>query len=183
MDRIIIICIFGVLAFMLASKVLKGGLGFLRIITMAMLFCLLVVLVSRPSDSPGLLPSLAKRLLSENSVPIAAEASGEVLTDDGFASGISPSSESSASRSFSTQATLPSSTISRSAEAAFSGSTTTASSNQIEPISPEVTFSTQSTTQTPSTSAPASAASEVPPPSSTRYTPPASASRPINALW
>ena len=187
MDRVIVICIFGVLAIMLVSKVLKGGLGFLRIALMALLFVLLLGLIARPSDSPGLLPSLAKRIFSENSVPIAAEASGEVLTNEGSSGGGGTSSvDSGISRPFSTQATLPSSSITRSAEAAFSGSTTTASSNQIQASSPPSTFSTQSTTLDTSQSGaspPSSASSEVQSPSSTRYTPPSSASRPINALW
>ena len=181
MNRVIVLAIAAVIISLLLGQVLKGGLGLLRIISIALVFFLLVVLSARPTDSPGLLPSLVKRIWSENSVQIAAEASGEVLTNEDPSAGIETSSvDSEGDRSLSPQSALPSNSISRSAEAAFSGSTTTASSNQIEASSPPSTLSTQSTT--PSGSAPASSSSEVPP-EAPRYTPPASASRPINALW
>ena len=179
MDRVIIICILGVLLIMLASKLFKGGLGLLRIITMAMLFCLMLILISRPNNAPGLLPSLAKRIFSENSVQIAAEASGEVLTDEELSS-----NGEGTLRPFSAQAELPSSSLSPSPEAAFSGSSTTASSNDLpRPSTPAV--SAQSTVRDPQSGVtpPPSAVSEVQSPSSTGSAPSSSTSRPINALW
>lgn len=181
MDRVILLAIAAVIISLLFGQVLKGGLGLLRIISIALVFFLLVLLSARPSDSPGILPLLAKRIWSENSVQISAEASGEVLTDSE-----TPSASSDVSRPFSTQSDISSGSISPSAEAAFSGSITSAGSNDLEDSIPSSTVTPQSTqldasqlTETP----PSTASSEVQSPSSTRYAPPPSTSRPINALW
>ncbi|MEM9215945.1 MAG: hypothetical protein AAGD25_16570 [Cyanobacteria bacterium P01_F01_bin.150] len=191
MNRVIVICILGVLAVMLAGKVLKGGLGLLRIALITMLIALSLNLITRPSDSPGLLSSLANRMFSENSVPIVAEASGEVLTDNET----SPTNIVENSSSFSTQASSTARPVSRSSEAAFSGSTTTASSNELEALNPpSSTVSTQSSPvqSTPLDSLdttqldgnpPATASSPVQPSSSIPPIPSSSRSRPINALW
>lgn len=184
MDRVILLAIAAVIISLLFGQVLKGGLGLLRIISIALVFFLLVLLSARPSDSPGILPLLARRLWAENSVQISAEASGEVLTE-----GETLSESSETSPSFSTQSTVSSSSISPSAEAAFSGSITNAGSNDLADSIPSSTVTPQSAQATPldtnpSTEIPPStASSEVQSPSATRYTPPPSTSRPINALW
>lgn len=203
MDRVILLAIAAVVISLLVGQVLKGGLGLLRIISIALVFGIVVLLSARPSGSPGLLPSLAQRLWSANNVRINAEASGEVLTDDGTSSSFGNGS----STPFTAQSDLSANAIPRSPEAAFSGATTTASSNDIESQTPTSTFSTQATSPTsatsnlsPSTSSPSvpsapvdtaqsgtippsTASSQVQQPSSTGYTPPPSTSRPINALW
>ena len=192
MDRVILLAIAAVVISLLVGQVLKGGLGLLRIISIALVFGIVVLLSARPSNSPGILPSLARRLWSENSVRIAAEASGEVLTEDETAS-----VDVGNSRPFSTQTDeLSANSTVRSPEAAFSGATTTASSNDIEGQTPTSTVSPQSTSaqstspqSTPldttpsSTTPPSTAAAEVRSPSSTRAVPSSSTSRPINALW
>lgn len=188
MDRVILLAIAGVLVSLIFGQIFKGGLGLLRIISIALVVFLMVLLSARPSNSPAILPSLAKRLFSENTIP--AEASGEVLREESSitsqSAGQSPSTQSS--QSFSGDDTLVSQT-SGSAQAAFSGARTTASSTQIDPPTPVREFTTQSTTQSTSSSTPDErvASPQVESSSTSRqtssYTPPSSASRPINALW
>lgn len=190
MDRVILLAIAGVLISLIVGQIFKGGLGLLRIISIALVVFLMVLLSARPGNSPAILPSLAKRLFSENTIP--AEASGEVLAEEGSITPQSAGQSSSASQpspSFSVDDTLVSQT-SRSAQAAFSGARTTASSTQIDPPTPVRETIPQSTTQsTSSASTPDErVASPQVEPSSTSsqspsYTPPSSASRPINALW